>query len=130
VGARIMVVDDTESIRRLIRVNLEIEGYEVVEAADGQECLDMVDEARPDLITLDVVMPRLDGFAAATALRAERRTASLPIVMVTTQAQPADRRRADEIGVDAYITKPFEPAVLVTTIRDVLAGGRRAAPIP
>ena len=115
-----MVVDDTESIRRLIRVNLEIEGYEVVEAVDGQECLDLVGEARPDLVTIDVVMPRLDGFAAAASLRADPRTASLPIVMVTTQAQPADRRRAEEIGVDAYVTKPFEPALLIATIGDLL----------
>lgn len=123
-AARILVVDDTESIRRLIRVNLEIEGYDVVEAVDGQQCLDLVGEARPDLVTVDVVMPRLDGFAAAAALRSDPRTASLAIVMVTTQAQPADRRRAEEIGVDAYVTKPFEPAVLIATIRDVLS--RRA----
>ncbi len=117
-----MVVDDTESIRRLIRLNLEIEGYEVVEAVDGQDCLDLVGEAQPDLVVIDVVMPRMDGFAAAAALRADPRTASLPIVVVTTQSQPADRRRAEQIGVDAYVTKPFEPAVLMTTIRDLLPG--------
>jgi CheY-like chemotaxis protein len=125
VSALIMVVDDNESIRRLIRLNLEIEGYEVVEAVDGQHCLDLVGEVRPDLVTIDVVMPRLGGFAAAASLRAEPRTESIPIVMVTTQAQPADRRRAEEIGVDAYVTKPFEPAVLIETIRTVLARSTR-----
>ena len=120
-----MVVDDTESIRRLIRLILELEGYEIVEAVDGQDCLDMVGEARPDLVTIDVVMPRMDGFATAASLRAEPRTASIPIVMVTTQAQPADRRRAEDIGVDAYVTKPFEPALLVETVRDVLARSAR-----
>jgi len=119
-----MIVDDTESIRRLIRLNLEIEGYEVVEAVDGQDCLDRVHEVAPDLVTLDVVMPRLDGFAAATALRADLRTCELAIVMVTTQAQPSDHRRAEEIGVDAYVTKPFDPDDLVATIREVLS--RRA----
>lgn len=119
--ARILVVDDTESIRRLIRLNLELEGFDVVEAVDGQECLELVAAVHPDLVTIDVVMPRLDGFAAAAALRADPRTATLPIVMVTTQAQPADRRRSQQIGVDAYVTKPFDPDVLVTTIREVLA---------
>jgi len=120
-----MVVDDTESIRRLIRLNLEMEGYEVVEAVDGQDCVERVHEAAPDLVTIDVVMPRLDGFAAAAALRSDPRTAALPIVMVTTQAQPADRRRAEALGVDAYVTKPFEPATLVDTVRDVLSRRRR-----
>ena len=116
-----MVVDDTDSIRRLIRLNLEMEGYEVVEAVDGQDCLDRVRQVAPDLVTLDVVMPRLDGFAAAATLRSDPRTAALPIVMVTTAAQPADHRRAEEIGVDAYVTKPFEPADLIATIREVLS---------
>ncbi len=121
VSQRILVVDDTESIRRLIRLNLELEGFDVVEAADGQECLELATALRPDLVTIDVVMPRLDGFAAAAALRADPLTASLPIVMVTTQAQPADRRRGQEIGVDAYVTKPFHPDALVATVRAVLA---------
>jgi len=121
VSPRILVVDDNESIRRLIRVNLELEGYEVVDAVDGQECLDLAGRLELDLVTIDVVMPRLDGFAAAAALRADPRTAGLPIVMVTTQSQPADRRRAQQVGVDAYITKPFDPAELVATVGEVLA---------
>jgi len=121
VSPRILVVDDNESIRRLIRVNLELEGYEVVDAVDGQECLDLAGRLQLDLVTIDVVMPRLDGFAAAAALRADPRTAGLPIVMVTTQSQPADRRRAQQVGVDAYITKPFDPAELVATVGEVLA---------
>ncbi len=118
---RILVADDTESIRRLIRLNLELEGFDVVEAVDGQECLELATALRPDLVTIDVVMPRLDGFAAAAALRGNPLTAELPIVMVTTQAQPADRRRGQEIGVDAYVTKPFHPDLLVATVREVLS---------
>ena len=124
VPERILVVDDTESIRRLIRLNLELEGFEVFEAFDGQDCLERVATDRPDLVTLDLVMPRLDGFATAAALRADPRTARLPIVVVTTQGQPAYRRRADWLGIDAYVTKPFHPATLVTTVREVLS--RRA----
>ncbi|MBA2455840.1 MAG: response regulator [Nocardioidaceae bacterium] len=124
VPERILVVDDTESIRRLIRLNLELEGFEVFEAFDGQDCLERVATDRPDLVTLDLVMPRLDGFATAAALRADPRTARMPIVVVTTQGQPAYRRRADSLGIDAYVTKPFHPATLVTTVREVLS--RRA----
>lgn len=120
-SARVLVVDDTASIRMLIRLNLELEGFDVVEAVDGQECLEIVTTVHPDLVTIDVVMPRLDGFAAAAALRADPRTAAIPIVLVTTQAQPADRRRGEEIGVDAYVTKPFDPDALVRTVREVLA---------
>ncbi len=122
---RILVVDDTESIRRLIRLNLELEGFDVVEACDGAQCLDLALRTQPDLVTLDVVMPHLDGFATAAALRADPRTRQLPIVLVTTQSGPADHLRAQELGVDGYVTKPFEPDVLLAAVRAVLS---RATP--
>lgn len=120
---RVLVVDDSEVIRRLIAVNLELEGFEVFLAEDGQECLDVVDAVAPDVVTLDVVMPRLDGFATAARLRAGPTTSGLPIVMVTACAQDSDLALGAELGVDAYLTKPFDPADLVRVVRD--AGGRR-----
>ena len=116
----VLVVDDTESVRTLIGLNLEIEGYDVRFATDGQEALDMVDAVHPDLITMDVMMPRLDGVAAATRLKNSPTTAAIPIVMVTAAAQESDRRLGLAAGVDAYLTKPFEPAELVCTVRALL----------
>ena len=116
-AGRVLVVDDNAVIRELITVNLELEGFEVVTAVDGQDAVDRVVEVAPDVVTLDVVMPRLDGFRTAERLRADPGTASLKIVMVTAAAQAADRRRGAEIGVDAYLTKPFDPAELVQTVR-------------
>ncbi len=120
-----VVVDDSETIRSLIVINLTLEGFDVVEARDGQECLGLVKAVRPALITLDVAMPNLDGFATAARLRADPETASIPIVMVTALAQAADLMRGEELGVDAYITKPFEPMHLVEVVRSLAGGSGR-----
>ncbi len=121
---RVLVVDDQESLRSLIRMNLELEGIEVVEATDGHDGLEAVQRCRPDLVTLDLVMPRMDGLTAAAALRADPDTADLPIVMVTTSTLPAHLSRARSIGVDAYLTKPFDPDDLVHTVQGLLSRGR------
>ena len=114
--ARVLVVDDSSVVRELIAVNLELEGLEVVRCVDGMEALERVAEQRPDAITLDVVMPRLDGFAVVERLRADRSTAEIPIVIVTGRASAADLTRGEALGVDAYLTKPFEPSELVATV--------------
>lgn len=120
---RVLVVDDTPSIRFLIRTNLELAGFEVEEAVDGVDCLDALARADvlPDVITVDVMMPRLDGIATVIAIRADPRTRDIAIVMVTTQGQPADIKRANQAGVDAYITKPFDPDHLIATVHEVIA---------
>ena len=120
--ARVLVVDDADSIRFLIRTNLEIAGFEVAEAIDGQECLDLLlgETPLPDLLTVDVMMPRRDGISAVLALRSHPRTKELPIVMVTTQAQASDVKRGMDAGVNAYITKPFDPEHLVETVRSLI----------
>ncbi|MGH6657296.1 MAG: response regulator [Actinocrinis sp.] len=110
-------MDDSEVIRRLIAVNLELEGFEVFLAEDGQECLDIVEQVAPDVVTLDVVMPRLDGFSTAARLRSGGATSGLPIVMVSASAQDSDLARGRELGVEAYLTKPFEPEELVRIVR-------------
>jgi CheY-like chemotaxis protein len=115
-AARVLVVDDSPAIRTLIVVNLELEGYDVRSAADGKEALAVVAEWQPHVITLDVVMPELGGFETLERLRADPATADIPVVMVTARAQSADRERGDALGVDAYLTKPFEPAELVAVV--------------
>ena len=116
VSGRVLVVDDSEVIRQLIRVNLELEGFEVVTAADGAECLEIVHQVQPDVITLDVVMPRLDGLRTAARLRADARTAHYPIAIVSA-CTPVDLERGASVGVDGYLAKPFEPMELVALVR-------------
>jgi CheY-like chemotaxis protein len=122
--ALVLVVDDTANVRELIRVNLALEGFDVRVACDGQEALDLVPELLPDLITMDVVMPKVDGLTAATRLKTNPATSSIPIVMVTARAQTADRDKGRRAGVDAYVTKPFEPSELVETVRKLLDSRR------
>ena len=114
---RVLVVDDDDVIRQLITINLEIEGFDVTTAIDGQDCLDKVKEVRPDVITLDIMMPRLDGWEAASRLRADPATAAIKVVLLSARAQEADLQRGSRIGVDAYLTKPFDPEELIATVR-------------
>ena len=119
---RVLVVDDTASIRFLIRTNLELAGFDVDEAVDGVDCLELLRSAEvlPDVITVDVMMPRMDGVATVTAIRADPRMAKVAIVMVSTQGHPADIQRGMDAGVDAYITKPFDPDYMVATVESVV----------
>ncbi|MEV5747176.1 response regulator [Actinoallomurus sp. NPDC052308] len=120
---RVLVVDDDEVIRQLIAVNLQLEGFEVLTAVDGQDCLDRVRDIAPDVITLDVMMPRLDGWVTAVKLRDDPLTRDIKVVMITARAQEHDIRRGHEIGVDAYVTKPFDPAELIRTVRELAGAG-------
>jgi CheY-like chemotaxis protein len=114
---RVLVVDDDDVIRQLITVNLELEGFEVTTAVDGQDCLDKVKEVDPAVVTLDIMMPRMDGWEAASRLRADPDTADVKVVLLSARAQEADLQRGDRIGVDAYLTKPFDPDELIATVR-------------
>jgi CheY-like chemotaxis protein len=120
---RVLVVDDTESIRMLIRTNLEIAGFDVDEAVDGADCLEQLAAAAtlPDAITVDVMMPRLDGFATVSAIRSDPALADLAVVMVTTQNHPADVARASEVGVDHFLVKPFDPDELIAELHRAIA---------
>jgi CheY-like chemotaxis protein len=123
VSGRVLVVDDNKVIRQLIRVNLELEGLEVVTAADGAECLDVVHQVRPDVVTLDVVMPRLDGLRTAARLRADPRTRDMPLAIVSACSHP-EIEAGLEVGVDAFLSKPFEPAELVRMVRQLVERAR------
>ncbi|MGD0063114.1 MAG: response regulator [Streptosporangiaceae bacterium] len=116
-----LVVDDDEVIRRLIAVNLSLEGFEVSMAVDGQDCLDKVVEIAPDVITLDVMMPRLDGWETAIRLRQSPDTAHIKVVLITARAQEDDKTRGRHVGADAYLTKPFDPNEMIRIVRE-LAG--------
>jgi CheY-like chemotaxis protein len=118
---RVLVVDDDEVIRRLIAVNLQLEGFDVSTAVDGQDCLDKVGLVGPDVITLDVMMPRLDGWETAIQLRKSPETAHIKVVLITARAQEDDKSRASDVGADAYLTKPFDPNEMIRIVRE-LAG--------
>jgi CheY-like chemotaxis protein len=119
---RVLVVDDDDVIRQLIRVNLELEGFEVHTAHDGEDALAKARELQPDVITLDIMMPRLDGWDAAAKLRADPQTCAIKVVLLSARAQEADLRKGSRIGVDAYLTKPFDPDELIETVRRLAAG--------
>src|SRR5271163_1644094 len=118
---RVLVVDDDEVIRRLIAVNLQLEGFEVETAVDGQDCLDKVADIDPDVITLDVMMPRLDGWETAIQLRRSPDTAHIKVVLITARAQEDDKTHGARVGADAYLTKPFDPNEMIRVVRE-LAG--------
>jgi DNA-binding response OmpR family regulator len=116
---RVLVVDDDEVIRQLIAVNLTLEGFDVATAVDGQDCLDKVTAINPDVITLDVMMPRLDGWVTAMELRKNPQTSQVKVVLITARAQEDDRRLGQQIGVDAYLTKPFDPGEMIRVVREL-----------
>jgi two-component system KDP operon response regulator KdpE len=114
---RILVVDDEERMVRFIRLNLEHDGFEVIEAFRGAQAIDRIRSGLPDLVLLDVMLPDLDGFEV---LRIIREVSSVPVIMLTAKGEEDDRVRGLELGADDYITKPFSPRELVSRVRAVL----------
>lgn len=114
---RILVVDDEERMVRFIRLNLEHDGFQVIEAYNGTQAIDKMRSGLPDLILLDVMMPDIDGFEV---LRIIREISSVPVIMLTAKGEEDDRVRGLELGADDYITKPFSPRELVSRVRAVL----------
>jgi DNA-binding response OmpR family regulator len=114
---RVLVVDDDDVIRQLICLNLELEGFEVFQASDGLDALAKVREVDPAVVTLDIMMPKLDGWDAAARLRSDPETAHVRVVLLSARAQEADLKRGSRLGVDYYLTKPFDPDELVAVVR-------------
>jgi CheY-like chemotaxis protein len=127
-AVKVLVVDDDETIRGLITLNLELEGFEVATAVDGLDALAKAAAVQPAVVTLDVMMPRLDGWATAQRLRADPATADIKVVLLSARAQEADLQRGTRIGVDAYLTKPFDPDDLIDIVRRL--AGSAGAPGP
>jgi DNA-binding response OmpR family regulator len=120
VATRVLVIDDEAPIRLLCRVNLEAEGMEVLEAADGPSGLETARAETPDVVLLDVMMPGLDGWRVAEELLDDDRTAAIPIVFLTARAELRDRARGIDLGGVDYVTKPFNPVELAPLVRDLL----------
>ncbi len=123
---KILAVDDEKHIVRLVQVNLERAGYEVVTANDGKEALQKVQDENPDLVVLDVMMPYMDGFEVLQNLRRNPATRDIPVIMLTAKAQDADVFKGWQSGVDCYLTKPFNPMELLSFVKrifDSMGGG-------
>jgi two-component system alkaline phosphatase synthesis response regulator PhoP/two-component system response regulator VicR len=120
---KILVCDDERHIVRLIQVNLERQGWNVVTAYDGKEGLEKVSSEKPDLLVLDVMMPYMDGFEVLKSIRKDPSTEKLPVIMLTAKAQDKDVFEGYHYGADMYLTKPFNPRELVTFVKRIAAGG-------
>jgi len=117
---RILVVDDEKRMVGFIRLNLEHDGFEVIEAFNGAQAIERLRDSLPDLILLDIMMPDLDGFEV---LRMVREASAVPVIMLTAKGEENDKVRGLELGADDYITKPFSPRELVSRVRAVLRRG-------
>lgn len=116
----VLLVDDEPAIRTICRVNLEVDGFAVLEADDGAEGLAEVRRARPSLVLLDVMMPGVDGWRVAEQLEADAGLREIPVVFMSARAAAEDRLRAQELGAVGYVVKPFDPLELAGIVRDVL----------
>jgi CheY-like chemotaxis protein len=117
--ARVLVADDDPILLRLLEVNLGLEGFLVETASRGEDAIRRAQSSRPDVIILDVMMPGMTGYDVAEQLRSDPDTASIPVVFLSARAQEEDRRRGEDLGVAAYVTKPFDPGELVEIVRRV-----------
>ncbi len=122
---KILIVEDDKHISKLLTYNLEKAGYECLAAGDGEEALKLLDRRQTDLILLDIMLPKTDGFEVCRRLKENAKTKSVPIVMLTAKGEEVDRVVGLELGADDYIVKPFSPRELVLRIKAVL---RRAGP--
>ena len=118
---KILVVDDEPTIVRLMEFILARQGHEMLVAVNGEEALEKIRAHAPDLVLLDIMMPRIDGYEVARLVRADPAMADLPIIMLSAKAQEEDIRKGVEIGVDEYITKPFSPEHLVHVVAGYLS---------
>lgn len=115
-----MIADDEPGVRRLVRMTLESESYEILEASDGAEALALVREHKPALVFLDVMMPEMSGVEVCAQLKSDPETSQITIIMLTAKAQEADREAGAGAGADDYFTKPFSPLALLTKVDEVL----------
>jgi diguanylate cyclase (GGDEF)-like protein len=124
VNGRVLVVDDDADIARFIEVNLRAHGFDVHVASDGVEALGLAEQLRPDLVLVDVMMPRMDGFEVVDRLRSDPRTSNVSIIMLTAKALTADKVMGLSTGADDYIVKPFDPVELVARVKGALRRAR------
>lgn len=117
--AKVLAVDDDPVIQRLLQVNLEMEGFEVALASDGEEALEKVRSFHPDVVLLDVMMPKKDGWQVCAEMKSNADLEHIPVVFLSARAQDADIQKGADLGVAAYVTKPFDPIDLVELVTEL-----------
>ncbi|NQT47138.1 MAG: response regulator [Candidatus Omnitrophica bacterium] len=117
---RILLVDDEKDLIETLAFRLEANEYEVLKAYDGQEGLDKARKEKPDLIILDLMLPKMDGYKVCRMLKFDEKYKQIPIIMFTARAQDSDKKMGEEVGADGYITKPFDPKALLDKIKELL----------
>ncbi|MFH0762594.1 MAG: response regulator [Candidatus Omnitrophota bacterium] len=117
---RILLVDDEAQLLEMVKMRLEANGYAVLSANDGQEAFDKARREKPDLIILDLMLPKIDGYKICRMLKFDEKYKNIPIILFTAKAQETDMGLGREVGADAYITKPFDPPALLAKIKELL----------
>jgi DNA-binding response OmpR family regulator len=121
----VLVIDDDPVIVKLLRVNFELEGFNVISAGDGREGVEMARAERPDVVVSDIMMPVMNGLELVSTLKSDPDTADLPVLLLSAKAQMADVQRGFELGADDYVTKPFDPIELIDKVTALAAAARR-----
>jgi len=120
VRLKVLVIEDEPAILELLRINFEMEGFEVITATDGEEGLARAQKDNPDVVIADIRMPRRDGLGVLSELKADPATENLPVILLSANAQKADIQLGLELGADDYVTKPFDPIALVERLNAVV----------
>ena len=118
---KILIVDDKLEVVELVTATLEGEGYQIISASDGREALEKIGKEKPDLVLLDIVMPKMDGLEALSQLKKDPVLKEIPIIMLTAKGQKSDQEKGKELGATGYIIKPFSPSALLKRIEEILA---------
>jgi two-component system alkaline phosphatase synthesis response regulator PhoP len=127
---KILVVDDEKELTSLVSLHMKMAGYEVLIASTGEKALDISREEKPDLIILDLMLPKIDGWEVCKQLRQDVATQDIPVIMLTARTQTEDKLKGFEAGADDYVTKPFSPRELVARVKRVLARAETAPTLP
>ena len=119
-GRKILITEDSPTILQMLKGTLAEVGYEVISALDGQQALDMARAEKPDLIILDVMLPKIDGYKVCRMLKFDERHKEIPIIMLTGRTKESDEQLGMEVGANAYIKKPFQPETIIDKIKELL----------
>jgi DNA-binding response OmpR family regulator len=117
---KVLVVDDEEYIQHILNFSFGAEGYDVVTAADGEEAIKMAKSEKPDIIVLDIMMPKMDGYEACKRLKTDPRTKNIPVILLTAKGREVDRKMGSQAGADDYVVKPFSPGRLIERVEGMM----------
>ena len=122
---RILVVDDEIYIVHILDFSLGMEGYEVLTALDGEQALEKARAEKPDLVVLDIMMPKLDGYETCRLIKSDPKTKNIPVILLTAKGREVDQKLGREVGASDYITKPFSPSKLIERVQAILGASKR-----